>query len=206
MFDLKKPINLKSPISLAGKKITKERYPEKTSINLIEKDKGISDPKQQIVLFAIFMVLLMIFVKFMVIDLIIDSAKAQNEYQTTKSTIAKLKDNNQDYEEIRAEYSHYGNGYLNDEESIERNRKTMMTVIDTDVLSMANITGIDISGNVAKITVDGVTLNTVSSIVDSLKQESTVSFVTVSTAGTTNSDSSVTSTLTVNFKAVGGGK
>lgn len=205
MIDFKKPLSLKKPKGLADKKIGREKFPEKTSINLIIKEKGLADPKYQIIVFAIFLVILAVFVKFMVVDLVMDSMKAQSEYQSTKDTIAELRDKNSDYEAVRAEYSHYGNGYLNDEERAERNRQSMMNLIDSDVLSKASITGIDISGNIAKVTVTGVSLNTVSAIVDILEKESTVSFVTVATAGTTDSTSNVTSTLTVNFKSVGGG-
>lgn len=204
MIDLKKPISLKKPGKLSGKKIGREKYPEKTSINLVSKEKGLSDPKYQIIVFVIFLVILAVFVKFMVIDLIMDSVRAQNDYQTTQNTISQLKDKNSDYAAVRAEYSHYGNGYLNDEERAERNRQSMMNVIDADVLSKASITGIDISGNVAKVTVNGVTLKTVSAIVSDLESEGSVSFVTVATAGTTSNNSNVTSTLTVNFKSVGG--
>lgn len=205
MIDFKKPFSLKKPRGLAGKKLGREKFPEKTSINLIIKEKGLADPKYQIIVFAIFLVILAVFVKFMVVDLVMDSMKAQSEYQSTKDTIAELRDKNSDYEAVRAEYSHYGNGYLNDEERAERNRQSMMNLIDSDVLSKASITGIDISGNIAKVTVTGVSLNTVSAIVDILEKESAVSFVTVATAGTTDSTSNVTSTLTVNFKSVGGG-
>ena len=206
MIDLKKPIRFKKPGGIAGKKLGKEKYPEKTAINLIMKDKGLSDPKYQMIVFVIFLVILLAFIKFMVVDLIVDSLKAQSSYQNMKSTISELQQKNTDYEEVRAEYSHYGNGYLNDEERAERNRESMMNVIDSDVLSAANIQGIDISKNVAKVTVSGVSLNTVSSIVKSLENEGSVSFVTVATAGTTSSNSNVTATLTVNFKSAGGGK
>jgi len=191
--------------SLGSKKIgKKEKFPEKTSINLLINEKDHTDPKLQIVLFVVFLIILAVFVKFMVVDLVVDSYKAQNNYETMQSQISQLKAGNKDYSKIRAEYSHYGNGYLNDEEKSELSRETMMSVINDNVLSSADIQGIDIAGNVAKVTVDGIRLKTVSGIVSSLESSSRVSYVTVSTAGTnTNNNSSVTATITVNFKAGG---
>jgi hypothetical protein len=192
--------------SLGKKKIgKKEKFPEKTSINLLINERDHSDPRYQIALFVVFLIILAVFVKFMVVDLIVDSYKAQNNYETMQAQISELQENNKDYSKIRAQYSHYGNGYLNDEERAEQSRATIMSVIDDNVLAGANIQGIDIAGNVAKVTIEGIKLKTVSGIVSRLESSSAVSYVTVATAGTnTGNSSDVTATLTVNFKEAGG--
>ena len=189
--------------SLGSKQIgKKEKYPEKTSINLVVREKDHNDPKFQIAIFVVFLIILAVFVKFMVIDLISDSVKAQNNYETMQSQISTLQENNKDYAKIRKEYSKYGNGYLNDDEKIEADRDTVMSVINDNVSDKANVTAIDISGNVAKVTVDDVSLKTVSGIVSDLEDSSSVSYVNVSTAGST--DNTVSATLSVNFKEAGG--
>lgn len=196
MIDIKK---------LGSKKIgASEKFPDKTSVNLLVKDKGVSNTKVQILIFAIFIIILAVFVKFMVIDLIKESVDAQNSYESMQSSISTLKANNTDYPKVLAEYSHYGNGYLNSEEKSEHDRKAIMDTIDSDVLSKGDIQGIEISGNVAKITIDNVSLKTVSSIVSELEADSDVSYVTVSTAGTSENNSKVTATLAIHFKSAGG--
>jgi len=197
-------INLKK---LGSTKIQKPaKYPDKTSVNLLAKEKDYSDPKFQIIIFVIFLIILAVFVKFMVIDLIIDANAAQSKYESMQSNIATLQENNKDYSKIRAEYSHYGNGYLNDEEKKECDRGDMLDIIDGEVLSKADIQSVEISGNVAKITIDSVRLKTVSGIVSSLEENDAVSYVTVSTAGSSDSSSSVTATLAITFKSAGGDK
>ena len=106
---------------------------------------------------------------------------------------------------MREEYSHYGNGYLNDEEKIEQNRMAMMRVIQRNVISKSEIQSVEISGNVATLTIDNIRLKTVSDIVASLEDDDIVSFVTVSTAGTnTDSNALVTATVIINFVPKGG--
>ena len=106
---------------------------------------------------------------------------------------------------MREEYSHYGNGYLNDEEKIEQNRMAMMRAIQRNVISKSEIQSVEISGNVATLTIDNIRLKTVSDIVASLEDDDIVSFVTVSTAGTnTDSNALVTATVIINFVPKGG--
>lgn len=191
--------------NLANIKIgKKEKYPEKTSVNLLFKEKEYTDPKYQIIIFVIFLIILGVFVKFMVIDLITDAAKAQSDYSNMQTNISQLQEHNKDYAKIRKEYSKYGNGYLNDDEKSEVDRATIMSVINDNIST--DITSIDISGNVAKVTVDGVSLKTVSSIVSDIEDSSSVSYVNVSTAGSGTSGNAVTATLSVTFKSAGGDK
>ncbi|MCB6543828.1 hypothetical protein LI170_17015, partial [Desulfovibrio desulfuricans] len=59
----------------------------------------------------------------------------------------------------------------------------MMRVIQRNVISKSEIQSVEISGNVATLTIDNIRLKTVSDIVASLEDDDIVSFVTVSTAG-----------------------
>lgn len=198
MLDIKK---------IGKKKIGKEKYPEKTSINLITEEKDMSDPKYQLGIFVVFLIILAIFVKFMVIDLVVDSYKAQSSYEKVQRQIEQLKLSNKDFAEVRAEYSEYGNGYLNDEEKTERSRIEIFSTVRTGIISKADVKSIDVAGNVAKVTIEGVSLDTVSSIVSSLEAIDSVSFVSVTTAGTNSGgSSSLAATLTINFKEAGGDK
>ena len=81
----------------------------------------------------------------------------------------------------------------------------MMRVIQRNVISKSEIQSVEISGNVATLTIDNITLKTVSDIVASLEDDDIVSFVTVSTAGTnTDSNALVTATVIINFVPKGG--
>ena len=183
-----------------NKPIGKTKYPEKTSLNLVEKAKTQSKPGVQILLFVIFLVLLAIFVKFMVVDKLVEAYEAETVYMTMQNQIAQLQEANQDYEKVREEYSHYGNGYLNDAERAERDRMEMMKIIDKHVVRRSKVETIEIAENAASLTINEIGLKTVAAMVAALEDEDVVSYVTVSTAGT-NKDSNqvVQAVMTIFF-------
>lgn len=192
-------------MSKLNQPIGKVRYPDKTSINLLMRDNSVRDPKFQIILFVIFALVLALFVKFLVIDKLAEAYEAEKAYTQMETQINQLRASNEKYDQVREEYSHYGNGYLNDEEKAEQDRMAMMRVIKRDVISKSEIQSVEISGNVATLTIDNIRLNTVSAIVASLEDDDIVSFVTVSTAGTnTDSNALVTATVIINFVSKGG--
>ena len=192
-------------MSKLNKSIGKVRYPDKTSINLLMRDNSVRDPKFQIILFVIFAVVLALFVKFLVVDKLAEAYDAEKAYTQMQTQIDQLRASNEKYDQVREEYSHYGNGYLNDEEKIEQNRMAMMRAIQRNVISKSEIQSVEISGNVASLTIDNIRLKTVSDIVASLEDDDIVSFVTVSTAGTnTDSNALVTATVIINFVPKGG--
>lgn len=192
-------------MSKLNKSIGKVRYPDKTSINLLMRDNSVRDPKFQIILFVIFAVVLALFVKFLVVDKLAEAYDAEKAYTQMQTQIDQLRASNEKYDQVREEYSHYGNGYLNDEEKIEQNRMAMMRVIQRNVISKSEIQSVEISGNIATLTIDNIRLKTVSDIVASLEDDDIVSFVTVSTAGTnTDSNALVTATVIINFVPKGG--
>lgn len=158
-------------MSKLNKPIGKVRYPDKTSINLLMRDNSVRDPKFQIILFVIFAVVLALFVKFLVVDKLAEAYDAEKAYTQMQTQIDQLRASNEKYDQVREEYSHYGNGYLNDEEKIEQNRMAMMRVIQRNVISKSEIQSVEISGNVATLTIDNIRLKTVSDIVASLEDD-----------------------------------
>lgn len=180
--------------------IGKTNYPEKTSLNLVEKAKTRSKPGVQILLFVIFLLLLAIFVKFMVVDKLVAAYEAEAAYMTMQNQISQLQEANKDYEKVREEYSHYGNGYLNDAERAERDRMEMLHIVDKHVVRRAKVETVEIAENAASLTINEINLKTVATMVADLEAEDVVSYVTVSTAGT-NKDSNqvVQAVLTIFF-------
>ena len=94
------------------KKITKDRYPEKTSINLVMKEQDGGNWKVQVAIFAVFLVLLGIFVKVEVVGRLNRVMEASAEYGDVQSQIADLQKYNEDYEKVEEQYSHYSSNYL----------------------------------------------------------------------------------------------
>ncbi len=191
------------------KRIKKIKYPDKTSINLLMPDEGYKNSKVQIAIFIVFMIFFVAFTKFAVIDRVKVAYDARNLYEQTQQQIDNLTEANREYESVREQYSHYGNGYLNEEEKAEIDRLDVMAMVEGAVMSKADIDSLDISENVATLIIGNTRLNVVSEIVENLERDSRVSYVTVSTAGTKNSERKsqmVTATVVVNLVSTSGGE
>ena len=197
---------LSKPIGGRFTKPSKGKLPDKTTINFLVQDVSIGDPKKRMAIMIVAILLAAVFLKFLVFDRIWNAYETQREYTELKSLISELQITNQNYEQVRAEYSHYGNSYANPEEAAEVDRNVIMNIISSDVLSKADIQSLQVSGNVAIVSIDNIRLGTVSSIVDLLENESVVSYVNVSTAGTNTDEanSSVQATLNITFASEGG--
>lgn len=189
------------------KKLTKDRYPEKTSINLVMKEQDGGNWKVQIVIFAVFLVLLGIFVRVEVVGRLNRVMEASAQYGDMQSQIAALQKYNEDYEKIEEEYSHYSNNYLTEEEKALQDRLQIFEILETYVMSHAEVKSIDISENTVSVVIAKTDLNTVSLIVAMLEGEERVSYVSVSTAQTgedkKNENKKVTANLAIELKAGG---
>lgn len=189
------------------KQIGAPKYPEKTSLNLLMNDKSKMDAKSQIALFVVFLLLLGAFVKFAVVDRLAEAYEAQRAYENMQAQITELRQLNERSKEIREKYSHYGYGYLSEEETAQVDRMEMLTLIQRAVISKSEIQAVDITQNVATITIDKIRLSTASQIVENLESSEKVDYVTVATAGTrTDEHSNVSATIMIYFKDAGGEK
>lgn len=165
------------------KKLTKTKYPDKTSINLVMKEKDHGNPILQIGVFVVFLAFLAVFVRFAVISKLEEAAAAQSAYMGMQSEIQELEERASGYDEVKKEYSHYSNAYLNEEELLETDRLEVLDLIETCVLPMADIQTISITGANVTLTISDTQLPIVSSIVTALQDDERTGYVTVSTAG-----------------------
>lgn len=158
------------------------KYPVKTKINLIEKENRLKQNVIAIVVFACFMCALAVFTKFMVVDKINEVSQAEQRYNTAQEVLDTLKAQNENYDRVAEEYSHYGNSMLNDDELSLQDRAKMMDVIDQKVKVDSGIQSIVISGNTATLTIEKTTLAEVSDVVAALEESDIVQYVAPSTA------------------------
>jgi hypothetical protein len=190
---------LKKEISFGVKK---EKYPSKRSINLAGVDEDSHKTARTWGWFAIYLVCLALFVRFGVYGPIQKIYELENTYNQDVASLETLQEANSNYEEVRKEYSHYGNGYLNDEESVLQDRMDMLEVVETQLLDQGALAGISISDNTAELTINSEKLGSLSTIVANLESSDIVSYVTVSSSAD-DEESSVMSTMTITFKDVG---
>ncbi len=178
---------------MAGEKVKKKsskplgkggKMPSKTSINLLIVEKNTTKNMATILIFVVFMVLVGVFVKFMVVDQLNEINRMEVRYDQEKTQLEALKESNQVYEQVRAEHSHYGNSYLNDEEMALQDRLDILRVIEDELLHQNALQSIAVSGNVAQLTINSSKLRNVSEIVASLEDRKNVEYVTVSNSVT----------------------
>ncbi len=165
------------------KKLT-GKLPSKTSINLLTEEKHTGENVRAIVLFFLFMGALMVFVKLMVVDKITQIDHMAQEYARQEENLAAMQNANSIYEHVRAEYSHYGNSYLSDEEAALQDRLDILDVIEEELLNKDALRDVQIIDNVASLTINSGYLSNVSEIVARLEDKPIVEYVTVSTAQT----------------------
>ena len=166
----------------------KSRYPSKRSINLLVKEDRTRPLVRTFALFGVYLVALALFVHFFVIGKIMKLNQAESNFDQISSEVEDMRQANADYEQVRADYSHYGNSYLNAEESDMQDRMDIIALLDRDLMDQKGLINVSISGNVATLTITSDMLRNVADIVATLENEDMVSYVTVSTAASTAAD------------------
>ena len=160
------------------------KYPSKKTINLMYREHDTQDRVFTLVLFALFMIFLYFFSRYGVAAQLARADAAEANYSRMEQNLEKMKEANSQYASVRADYSHYGNGYLNDEELSRQDRVTMLNVIDERVHAAGGIQTIQIQDNIAVITVGVTDAQRLPDIILSLEGSEYVSYVTAQTAAT----------------------
>lgn len=160
------------------------KYPSKKTINLMYHEHDTQDRVFTIVLFVLFMIFLYFFSRYGVAAQLARADAAEANYSRMEQNLEKMKEANSQYASVRADYSHYGNGYLNDEELSRQDRVTMLNVIDERVHAAGGIQTIQIQDNIAVITVGVTDAQRLPDIILSLEGSEYVSYVTAQTAAT----------------------
>lgn len=184
------------------------KYPTKKSINLHIEEDHTSQNLGAVAIFAVFMVALGFFTKFFILDRIDAVNQAEAQYDQLQQEVAAIEQSLSSYDGVQAEYSHYGNDFMTDDEKAEQDRLEVLKVIEEEPLQDGTVTNVSISGNVATLTMKSARLEDVSALVANVESHSNVEYAVVSTANTqdqnVNQDEAanrtVVSTMTIYFK------
>lgn len=160
------------------------KYPSKKTINLMYREHDTQDRVFTIALFVLFMIALYFFSRYGVAAQLARADAAEANYSRMEQNLEKMQEANSEYANVRADYSHYGNGYLNEEELSRQDRVTMLNVIDERVHAAGGIQTIQIQDNIAVITVGVTDAQRLPDIILSLEGSEYVSYVTAQTAVT----------------------
>lgn len=163
----------------------KPDFLKKHTINLMytEQAKG-NNPKIVLPVAVLVFLLILLFTKFMVIDKVATAMRAEAEIQSVRTQTEALRQQNQNYDKIKAEYNRFSNAAYNDEELSLIGVDHVLTLIDNRIIQRADIESCVYGENVLNVVLSDVTLQETSDIVSLLYQDPYVTEVSVSTAST----------------------
>ena len=168
--------------------VRKNEYPSKQTVNLVFREWSINSPSRAIPAFLLFLVFLALFVRFGVQGQLQKMTSAQASLEKVQADLSGLVEYNRDYEAVREQYSQYFNDYLNEDEAVLRDRLDVLTLLEECVMNQADLSSISIQGNICRISITDVPLNTISGIVADLESNPQVQYISVATAATENNE------------------
>ena len=163
---------------------TDKKYPYKKQINLMYRKRKVKNLAFTLVLFAIYLVCLFFFTKYGVYKELSRADHAEQIYREKLQELQSIQEKNNEFSEVRAEYSHYGNSYMNTEEIAAQDMVTMLNVIDERIHDIGAIQNITVSGNIAEIKLGIDDANRLPEIIRSLEESEYINYVTAQTAST----------------------
>lgn len=172
------------------KVIRKNEYPSKQTVNLVFKERSINSPSRAIPAFVLFLAFLALFIRFGVQGQLQKMEAAESALRRAQSDLNGYLEYNSDYDEIKEQYSQYFNDYLNEDEATLQDRMKVLELLEQCVMTRADLSNIAIQGNVCRVSITDVPLNTISDIVATLEGNPQVQYISVVTAGTENGDGS----------------
>ncbi len=183
----------------------KESFPSKKTMNFVS-DKQAKTNKLSIVLFVIFIVLLLIFTKFFVVDSISKTNDLISAYNANQSQLDALNEQLSDYEEIETKYNELVGVFLNDDEKNCLNRTDIIKLLDDDVLPYVDITNYTISSNQVNVYTGVSSLSTISNVLDILQKDDRTHYVTINrTVADSEDNSLVSAEILITFADLEGG-
>ena len=168
--------------------VRKNEYPSKQTVNLVFRERSINSPSRAIPAFLLFLVFLALFVRFGVQGQLQKMTSAQASLEKVQADLSGLVEYNRDAEAVREQYSQYFNDYLNEDEAVLRDRLDVLTLLEECVMNQADLSSISIQGNICRISITDVPLNTISGIVADLESNPQVQYISVATAATENNE------------------
>lgn len=171
------------------------RYARKTGINLARRE---VNKKSIAIIAGITLAVLAAFAAFMkfgIIDQYERLRAAQEQYDDLYRQNSELAEKITDYSRVQLEYRTYSTEWM-DKSYV--GRQDILDLIEAELLPCGDISSITITENTALITISGMTLEGVSEMVVSIKEQPIVADVTVNTAQTESEEGKdVTCTLTI---------
>lgn len=133
--------------SIANMQIGGPKYPKKRRINLYQKQVKKGKTAAELGAFAVFMVFVYGFSQVGVVYPLRRAEQAEALYAQTERQLQLLQKSNEVFDEVTAEYAHYGNGYLNEEEKKLPDRRMMLDSLRSQIFPLTTVASVSITGD-----------------------------------------------------------
>jgi len=186
----------------------RKQYPVKTSVNLLCKENKNISPVHMLIAASVFVIVLVLFSKFAVIDRLAAAGEAMQEAEDMENAVADLKQENSDYEDVLREYQHYYFSAADNENGETENYvdcQKVLGLLETELLNKAGVQTVDLTGNVLTVNLTEINLERASAIARSLKENEMVEDVMVSAANRQQESEGTTVYLSIILKTEEGG-
>lgn len=176
----------------------KPEYPTKTVINLAQVDDELTTPAPVAIgSFAVVLVLVILFAKFGVVDMLGAASSANNEVSSLQGQVTQLQQANASYDALKEELDKYAVPGATEEESSFASREQALEVAQAVSGLGGQLESISLSGNTLQIQLGDTTLSTVTDVVAKIKKNKWVQSAQPNTAGNSEDSKKVTATITV---------
>ncbi len=185
-------------------KLKKETFPKKKTMNFVV-DSEAKTNRYSLIGFGIFIVLLILFTKFCVIDVIYKTNEIQSQYNTSNEQMDALNQQLKNYNVVEEKYNAMIGTFLTDSEKLCMNRTDLLKMVDEDILPYVSVTNISITNESISVYTGLTDLNTISKVVDLLQKDARTTYATVSRTTADSEDSSkVSATIEITCQTEGG--
>ncbi len=152
----------------------KTKLPSKQTLNLMIKVKTLAHPTRLIPILLLIFVFAAAFAKFAVINRLEQVKKAEAELAEMHRNLEMIESTYADYDEVQKEYNRYT--YQNFDRSIA-DRLDVLSLIERQIFPISVVQSLSISDKTVSMTINGLTLEQASTLLDSLLSEPLVADV-----------------------------
>ncbi len=168
-------------LSLENKKVKKKSivssYPSKKTINFVS-DNTKKYNKISLIGFVVFLIALIIFTKFGVVDTLSKISTLESNYNSTISLINEYNTKLESYSEIEEKYNNLVGTYLSESEQLSTSRVEIINMINADFDGFNNIINYTIDGQNVIVYTSAMSLADVSKYLNVLQNDNRILYAT----------------------------
>lgn len=165
----------------------KTKMPTKQTLNLMIKEKTLAHPTRLVPILLLIFLGAYAFAQFAVIARLNKVKQAEAELSQMRSNLEMLQASYADYDEVKAEYNRYT--YQNYDRTLP-DRLDVLALLERRVFTVCTAQSLSIAQRTVTMTLAGLTLDDVSALIASLKEEPMVFDAFVSSTSSSTKDSS----------------